>query len=408
MNPTAKISILGAGPGGATAALFLAQRGIEVTLIDKETFPRDKICGDALSGKVMSVLRKLDPELPLDLSEKQYALGSYGVAFYAPNGKNLRIPFKSSKQEESFAPGFISKRIDFDNYLIEKVRKNPLIEFHEGSKVTDIEKTTGGYSLNGKNFSFHTKLVIVADGAQSVFSRKILKRGVENKHHCAGLRAYYSNVTGLDYENFIELHFLKDLLPGYFWIFPLPGGMANVGLGMRTDKVSEKKVNLRSCFQEILKLPQFRDRFAGAEKKGDIQGFGLPLGSKKRSLSGDHFLLTGDAGSLIDPFTGEGISHAMISGMFAAEYAEKALTENNFSATFLREYDNRVYKRLGKELQISTMMQRLVNYPSLFNLVVNKANKNKELSLLISSMFDDLDVRKKLKDPLFYFRLFTS
>ncbi|MFL5731058.1 MAG: NAD(P)/FAD-dependent oxidoreductase [Cytophagaceae bacterium] len=116
-------------------------------------------------------------------------------------------------------------------------------------------------------------------------------------------------------------------------------------------------------------------------------------------------MLIGDAASLIDPFTGEGISHAMISGMHAAEHAADCLVLNRFDATFMSGYDQRVYSRLGKELAISTKMQYLIKYPWLFNFVVNKATKNKELSEMISCMFDDLDLRKKLKSPGFYFRL---
>jgi hypothetical protein len=95
----------------------------------------------------------------------------------------------------------------------------------------------------------------------------------------------------------------------------------------------------------------------------------------------------------------------MISGMYAAEQAEVCLKENKFDAVFMAGYDKKVYGRLGKELSISTKMQYLIKYPWLFNFVVNKASRNKELSEMISCMFDDLDLRQKLKSPSFYFRL---
>jgi flavin-dependent dehydrogenase len=229
---------------------------------------------------------------------------------------------------------------------------------------------------------------------------------MEHKHFSAGIRAYYKGVSGMDKDNFIELHFLKDFLPGYFWIFPLPNGMANIGVGMRSDKVSRNKINLKEELKRILiDYPGLKERFSQAEPVGDVKGFGLPLGSKKRLISGDHFMLTGDAASLIDPFTGEGISNAMISGMHAADQVERCLHGNDYSAECMIQYDKKVYARLGKELNISTKMQQLINYPWLFNLVVNKAVKNKELGETISFMFDDLDLRKRLKDPRFYFRL---
>jgi flavin-dependent dehydrogenase len=136
-----------------------------------------------------------------------------------------------------------------------------------------------------------------------------------------------------------------------------------------------------------------------------VQGWGLPLGSKRRKLCGDHFMLAGDAASLIDPFTGEGISNAMYSGMLAAETALDALHKDDFSESGLQQYDSKVYRRLGGELKLSRTMQKLCNYPFLFNLVVNKAERNREFRETISCMFDDLDLRAKLKKPGFYFNL---
>jgi len=122
-------------------------------------------------------------------------------------------------------------------------------------------------------------------------------------------------------------------------------------------------------------------------------------------LSGDGYLLVGDAGHLIDPFTGEGISHAMISGVHAADVAVDALTAQDTSAKFLRTYDERVWKRLGKEVMISTRLQSLANKPWLFDLVVDRANSNPALADTISSMFTDMNMRERLKKPGFYMDL---
>ncbi len=402
-----KVCILGAGPAGAATALFLANKGIPSVLLEKETFPRDKICGDALSGKVISTLKKLDPLLVDEFLQQPIQLGSWGVKFIAPNLKELKVPFKKNFDKSGRAPGFIAKRIDFDNFLAEQVRKRKEIDFIENCEADKIERIENGFSITSKDKSLTvtTNLLIASNGAQSAFSRNFGNIKIEHKHYCAGLRAYYKGVEGMDADNFIELHFIKEALPGYFWIFPLPNGMANVGLGMRSDKVSAKKVNLKKLLAEIVNYPQFRDRFKNATLEGEVKGFGLPLGSKKRKLSGDNYILTGDAASLIDPFTGEGISNAMISGMYAAEQAAKAVSSESYAADFLNEYDTMVYKRLGKELNVSTRMNQLVNYPWLFNIVVNKAASNKELSEMISCMFDDIDLRKKLKQPSFYLRL---
>jgi menaquinone-9 beta-reductase len=170
--------------------------------------------------------------------------------------------------------------------------------------------------------------------------------------------------------------------------------------------VSEKKINLKKLLREIIEDdPRFCDRFKDAEPDGDIKGWGLPLAMKNNSVSGDNYMLTGDAASLIDPFTGEGVSNAMISGFKAAEQAVLCVQENNFTKEFIKKYDDSLYQRLGKELQLSKTLQKLVEYPWLFNFIVNKARRNKTLQETLSCMFDDIDLRKKLKDPVFYSKL---
>lgn len=404
------ILIIGAGPAGASAALFLAKKGIPSIIVDKEKFPRDKICGDALSGKTVEVLNKLDKSFVTEIAnDENKFIGSYGVTFVAPNQQALRVPFQT-KSERKNAPGFISKRIDFDNWLIEKVKLQKEVQLFEETEIRNCKREDNciiAESTDGKIIK--AKIVIACDGAYSSFTKNIAGIKTEAEHNCFGLRAYYKNVSGMDAENFIELHFLKEFLPGYFWIFPLPNGYVNVGVGMRADKMSAKKINLKKSFESILENNAvLKERFSNAEKIGDVKLFGLPLGSKKRNISGHNFMLCGDAAMLIDPFTGEGIGNAMFSGMYAALQAEKCLEQNNFSSAFMKQYDDVLYKRLWSELLLSYRMQQLVNFPWLFNLVVRKANSNKLLSETISCMFEDLDMRTRLKSPSFYFKLLFS
>lgn len=401
-----KVAIVGAGPGGMTAALFLARRGIATLLLDKAVFPRDKVCGDALSGKVLSVLKRLDPELPSLLATRPFAIGSRGINFYAPNRQCLRLPFKSNAVV-SDAPGFTVRRAHFDNFLAGLVKKEPLIDFREGLEIGRVDVSEEHASLyDRKNQElFRSDLVIMCNGAHSAFARD---RGLtmEPAHYSAGVRQYFRGVAGLDKDNFIELHFLKGVLPGYLWIFPLSDNGANVGLGIRSDVVSKKRLNLKKILTDLLANdPYLKERFKAAEALGNIQGYGLPLGSKRRRISGSRYMLCGDAASLIDPFTGEGISNAMISGMFAAGQAEICVRQSDFSAKTMLAYDQEVYRRLGKELSMSTKLQKLIAYPWLFDFVVSKANSNEALSSLISSMFDDIDLRKKFRNPLFYLSL---
>lgn len=404
------ICILGAGPGGATAALHLANAGQPCLLLDRATFPRDKVCGDALSGKVLVELRRIGEELPARLEAAPQQIPSWGIDFYAPNGRRFGVPFKPNYNTATdHAAGHISKRIDFDNFLIEEVRRRPEIDFREGVEVAKHEQQPDGRWLlldAAGTPLVRARLLLVANGAQSGFARQIGGHALEPAHHCAGLRAYYRGVQGLHPDNFIELHFIQDFLPGYLWVFPLPNGEANVGVGMLTEAVSKTKVNLRERLAEILQThPVLKDRFATAERLGPVRGFGLPLGSKRRSLSGPNYLLLGDAASLIDPFTGEGISHAMVSGRHAANWAVQALAKHDFSPAFLAHYDKAVYNRLGQELRLSRAMQNMLRFPWLLNFVANRAANNATLAETLSMMFLDIDLRERLRQPGFYLKL---
>ena len=406
------IAIIGCGPAGAITSIFLSKKNIPHIIFEKEAFPRDKICGDACSGKTSFVLRKADPHFLTELfSDDNNSLPSHGIAFSAPNGKLIDVPFPKSHLIDSQPIGFVSKRLVFDNFLFEKAH-SPFATILQQVTITEIDKTTNGYSITYKNKDGELKiytcsLIIGADGDKGITRKKLSNDNEVSKSSSIGLRAYYKGVTGMHAENFLELHFLKEVLPGYLWIFPLPNGDANIGIGMNAGIARKKKINLRKVMLHALSSnPTIRDRFKDAVLADKIYGWGLPTGATKIKVSGDNFLLIGDAASLVDPFTGEGIGNALYSGMLAAEVASEAIEQNDFSSDFFnKKYDTVLYRRIGDELQLSRTMQKLASYPWLMNLVINKANKSVSLQKTISSMFTDMDVRALLKKPSFYFNI---
>lgn len=407
------VIIAGAGPAGATAAHFLAKQKVPHLVFDKAVFPRDKICGDALSGKVVDILRKINPEwIPEIENSSVNFLPSWGVVFVAPNGKALDIPFRSLKSTQTYPPGFISKRVDFDNFLVEKF-EDEFTNFQQDCVLEKVTKHERGYILDlnkaGHSEQITCDILIGAEGDRSEVAKQLAAYSKSDAHYCAGIRAYYTGVTGMHPQNYIELHFMKGVLPGYLWIFPLPNGRANVGVGVLSSKIKKKKLNLKKMMLDAIEQhPEISARFKEAKLEGKISGWGLPLGSRQLPISGERFMLCGDAASLIDPFTGEGIGNAMKSGMIAANWAVKALKEKEFSPLFLKQYDHEVFRVLGDELKLSTILQRLVAYPFLFNFVVNKASKNETLRDTISCMFEDLDMRAKFRDPKFYLKILIN
>ena len=400
--------IVGAGPGGATAAAVMARRGLKPLLIDRENFPRDKVCGDALSGKTVDVMKRLGM---IEALQAVSQLDSWGVTFSGPSGDEVAIPFTKAL-DKPIAPGFVCDRITFDNLVFQQAVQSGA-EIWTEATVTGLlregEKVVGvKVKRNGAEEEVRAPITVGADGAYSVVVRELGMEQLHENHYCAGLRWYWEGVTGFHELNHIEIHFVDESSPGYFWIFPMADGKANVGLGMLSSVVKKRDIKLKPLLERLVEHPRFKDRFADAKPIDKIRGWGLPLGSRPRQMSGDGWMLLGDAASLIDPFTGEGIGNAMVSAEKVAEWAEKAKEAHNFSGQFLGGYGRDVMAYLGNELKISTGMQRLGRWKWLLNKVIQKASRSEELADAISIMFDDESERKKLVSPMFYLRVLTA
>ena len=398
------VVIVGAGPAGASCAIRLGNSGLNVALLDKATFPRDKTCGDALSVDVINQLSILSKKLAEDFKSLENKIPSYGVKIFSPGNECIDIPFiyKNAK-----SCGFISPRLSFDNFLFQHVKEYPNIHIFENCAVEKITQEESNNVLLTNIGTFECDLVIGADGAHSVISRNIGDIKVDKKHHSAGLRIYYEGVTSFNDENFIELHFFKEILPGYFWIFPLPDNKANVGIGMLSSVIAKDKVDLKKVLQKLITThPNLKERFKNARPLETPKGYGLPLGSKKRNISGERFLLTGDAAALIDPFSGEGIANAIRSGRVAAEHAIKCFEQKNFSAAFNKGYNKEIYRRMWKEFKISRTLQTIITYPWAFNFVVKKTKQSKYLQQFLIEALANVEKKKKLlTKPAFYYRM---
>lgn len=397
------VIIVGAGPAGISCALMLSTSGLKVALLEKSTFPRDKICGDALSLDIVNQLPILSVEVLKEFEALTTKVPTYGVKIISPKGYEVELPFYKNGQKKS---AYLCERFVFDNFLFEQLTKKSNTEIFQQTSVTNLIFNPEEVLVETDKGIFSAQIVVGADGAYSVVNKKTKTIAVDKEHYSAGLRQYFKNVSGFHKENYIELHFFPELLPGYLWIFPLPDGKANVGLGMLSSSVIKKKINLKEVFNTLIyNHPTLKHRFEIAQPLTPIKGFGLPLGSKKRKLSGNRFLLTGDAASLIDPFTGEGIGNAIRSGRVASETISKAFLKADFSAKFLRQYDKELYSRIWNELRVSKQLQNLSKRAWFFDFIVKRTQKSRHLMLFLMEALENIHKKKIITGPKFLYHL---
>ncbi len=400
------VIIVGGGPGGSTCAQFLGIKGRKVLLLDKESFPRDKTCGDAISGKSIRILSELgmtERLIKADHGEVN------GLLFSSPNGKSIAIPFR--RDNRGIETGYVCRRQVYDHLLwngaknsAQAMEKMPVIGVvREGGKITGVKVKTP----DGTEKELLAKIIVGADGASSLVAREARGAEIDPNHTCVAYRAYYSGVKGMS--NALEIHFVKSIMPGYFWIFPADNGLANVGLGMIMSDMKKTGINLQKAMLDIIgQNPLFKERFAAAKQVSPISAWSLPIGSKKRKVHADNVLLVGDAAGLVDPFSGEGVGNAMLSGKLAASVADEALSAGDTSAQFLSRYDERLWKEIWDELSMSYNMQRLGRIEWLLNFVVSKAASSDKAREAIAGTFSNEEAKKGYTSPLFYIKLLMS
>jgi len=401
------VIIVGSGPAGSGAALYAHRHGLKFILLEKEKFPRDKICGDAISGKSMTILKDLD--LLKEACKLPSAIVD-SVTFSSPDHLDVNIKFFQEEGRE-LPSGLVMRREVFDSFLFSKVKETgqDIIEnFMVSELIVENNQVCGvrGNDFQNKEHAFRGKIVIGADGFKSIVARKTGIYNHDPEHWVVALRQYYKGVKGLTRQ--IELHYVDDVQPGYLWIFPLDDGKANVGIGMHHKSLKKRNIDLKKALKNALNSTYFQERFADAAPLEEPRGWNLPVGSLHRKCFGNGFMLLGDAAGLIDPFTGEGIGNALYSARIAIDTAKMALEANDFSEGFLMQYDKKLWSEIGDELKVSSKLQQIGRNRFLLNFVINKASRSQKVKELISGMMANQIPKTKLANPLFYLKLLFS
>ena len=357
------VAIIGGGPAGCACALALHGKGLKVALFEKEVFPRDKICGDAIPGSTFKAMYSISRNWGDQMTAFAKTTEINSISIFLDKTTVFKYRWKLFS--------YNSKRMDFDTFNFQLVRNETDTIIFENKPLQKIITEPNYYEcsfLDGS--SIKAALVVGCDGANSVVKRQLIKSDPSDRNPIAAIRAYYKGIEGIQ-SGYNEVHFIKGV-EGYFWIFPLRDGWANVGFGVtkKRKQKSDSPTNIRKILEGVTQSPAFAGRFKNATQQGQLVGFGLPIWTKQRRICGDRFLLCGDSASLVDPAQGHGIDTAMWSGVIAAEQIISCFKATDFSAHFMTGYEKKLYKKIGGELSRSYFLMRLfTRFPFLMNVI---------------------------------------
>jgi geranylgeranyl reductase family protein len=334
------VIIVGAGPAGSVVAFELARKGINVLLLDRAQFPRDKVCGDYVEPRGLRILQHLgvlediEKSRPLPITRSATYIES--VCWYRG-----RIPFYG-KHPNLLPHGYIIPRAELDYSILNRAVEVG-VKALQGASVTNVVLGSKGVEVSvkmaeGKTETFRARLVVGADGTNSIIARRAGLLSSNDRHIAISQRGYAACLPSDVGE--ASFFFDEDLFPGYGWLFPMKGGKANIGVGILAEAQSRYRINVPVLFRNFFdKLKRTAERFR------NLRLCGPPTGGIVKTYGGaqrNHFdggLLLGDAGSFVDPMTGEGITPAMESALLAAPVLSRALEKGRFDTRFLSAYE---------------------------------------------------------------------
>lgn len=372
MAASPQVIVVGAGPAGSAASTFLARAGIGVTLLERATFPRDKVCGDGLTPRALWMLDRLG--LKELASERGAPIERVYLA--SPGGHELITKLPSHIFGGRAA---VMTREQLDEALVRHAVRAGA-KLREGVSVERIEVAAervrvtlqGGEVVEGD-------VVLGCDGAPSAVRKALGAPDFPDEHSAFAVRVYYEGLS-LSHPDAYAIFWEHELLPAYGWIFPLPNGRANVGLGLRTDQMRARGEKLPALLDRFCAMPRAKKELAGGVRVGRVKGHPLPMGAYRAPVAFERALLLGDAAGFINPLTGEGIEFALESGEIAAEVVRACAEAGDFSRVRTADYERRVRARFQPTFDLNHRMQRFFQTPKLVDRVFRAAHKSERVT----------------------------
>jgi menaquinone-9 beta-reductase len=352
--------VIGGGPGGAATAFHLARGGARVLLCEKQSYPREKVCGDGLTPRAVAQLDAMGLRDEYRSWSRSAGLKVHG------GGHVVELPWPELTGLPSF--GLARPRTDFDELLARTAERagaklwagtevvGPLVE--HGLVRGAVVRREGEDPVDVR-----AEVVVAADGASSRFAQALGLSRDEQRPIGVAMRQYYRTERDTDpwIDSYLELRRGDDLLPGYGWVFPLADGTVNVGVGLLNTSAHFGNLNYKQLLRDWVPTVGPEWGFTADDAVAKPRSAPLPMGASRHPPLHRGVLFVGDAAGLVNPFNGEGIDYAMESGQLAAEVGLAVLESGDRSR--LGAYRTAVERGFGSYFAIGRLFVRLIGDP---------------------------------------------
>lgn len=384
------VLIIGAGPSGSNAAISYKNLNpnLKVGLIDKSIFPRDKSCGDAIGPGVISALKRFNNHHILDnepqvVSTTLYGPENIGIQNYIPEVKN---------KEDSIV--YVIPRIDLDNRIL-NLAKDLDVDVFEGYSFVSFEKDSDNKLVveikNGDNITkLGAKILVGADGANSRVRKQLNVNTNSDWHKAIAIRAY------IDSPNYLEIFKERTLMfeinvsaeKGYAWAFPSKGNLLNIGIGVPLNIFKKEKLDINVLLQDF--ITQLTNRGVVVENIRDEKSYLLPFASSRPKFKNDiNVALIGDASSMINPMSGEGIFYGMEAGYLLAKNTYNLIDSPDLTKG-IADYEKAFSKRFRKHYLSCALARLLLQSPFMTKRLLKVAsNDQNTIDFVVELLFDE-------------------
>ena len=384
------VLIIGAGPSGSNAAISYKNLNpnLKVGLIDKSIFPRDKSCGDAIGPGVISALKRFNNQHILDnepqvVSTTLYGPENIGIQNYIPEVKN---------KEDSIV--YVIPRIDLDNRIL-NLAKDLDVDVFEGYSFVSFEKDLDNKLVveikNGDNITkLGAKILVGADGANSRVRKQLNVNTNSDWHKAIAIRAY------IDSPNYLEIFKERTLMfeinvsaeKGYAWAFPSKGNLLNIGIGVPLNIFKKEKLDINVLLQDF--ITQLTNRGVVVENIRDEKSYLLPFASSRPKFRNDiNVALIGDASSMINPMSGEGIFYGMEAGYLLAKNTYNLIDSPELTKG-IADYEKAFSKRFRKHYLSCALARFLLQSPFMTKRLLKVAsNDQNTIDFVVELLFDE-------------------